>query len=202
MRGDRVPSRCARRRNRAERVMVTRAPDARRAPRHRACARRRCRSRSTSGVRQLSLSRPTISPMTRAAVGRARPRVEVETHIEPLQYALSRRAMRRRRIAAIRAALTEIAANVASVGQVHDAACARPDAKWSISLRRRCGADRADCMTGGRATRAAPEVLDHKRVIVTPAADRPSGPLLSLVQLASHSPQRESTLRDPQSSIG
>ena len=49
------------------------------------------------------------------------PEVEVETHIEPLQMrGLSGRDAPNERVAAVREALTAIAANIAFVGQIHD----------------------------------------------------------------------------------
>ena len=49
------------------------------------------------------------------------PRVEVETHIEPLQTrGLPGRDAPSERVAAVREALNAIAANIAFVGQVHD----------------------------------------------------------------------------------
>jgi cation diffusion facilitator family transporter len=59
-----------------------------------------------------------LEAAVRAELG---PEVEVETHIEPLQTrGLAGRDAPHERVLAIRDALTEIAANVASVGQVHD----------------------------------------------------------------------------------
>ena len=47
--------------------------------------------------------------------------VEVETHIEPLQTrGLPGRDAPNERVTAVRDALTEIAANIAFVGQIHD----------------------------------------------------------------------------------
>ena len=49
------------------------------------------------------------------------PEVEVETHIEPLQmWGLAGRDAANERVAAVREALTAIAANIAFVGQIHD----------------------------------------------------------------------------------
>jgi cation diffusion facilitator family transporter len=59
-----------------------------------------------------------LEAAVRAELG---PEVEVETHIEPLQTrGLAGRDAPPERVVAIRDALTEIAANVARVGQVHD----------------------------------------------------------------------------------
>jgi cation diffusion facilitator family transporter len=59
-----------------------------------------------------------LEAAVRAELG---PDVEVETHIEPLQVGgLPGRDAPRERVAAVRDALTEIAANVAFVGQIHD----------------------------------------------------------------------------------
>ena len=59
-----------------------------------------------------------LEAAVRAELG---PEVEVETHIEPLQTrGLAGRDAPHERVAAVRDALTEIAANVAFVGQIHD----------------------------------------------------------------------------------
>jgi len=59
-----------------------------------------------------------LEAAVRAELG---PDVEVETHIEPLQVGrLPGRDAPNERVAAVRDALTEIAANVAFVGQIHD----------------------------------------------------------------------------------
>ena len=59
-----------------------------------------------------------LEAAVRAELG---PDVEVETHIEPLQVGgLPGRDAPSERVAAVRDALTEIAANVAFVGQIHD----------------------------------------------------------------------------------
>jgi cation diffusion facilitator family transporter len=60
----------------------------------------------------------SLEAAVRAELG---PTVEVETHIEPLQTrGLSGREASSERIAAVRAALTEITANIESIGQIHD----------------------------------------------------------------------------------
>jgi cation diffusion facilitator family transporter len=70
------------------------------------------------------------------------PDIEVETHIEPLQT--SDRAGRdapAERVAAVRQALTEIAANVAFVGQIHDVRVRETAGGEVVNFH--CGADQA-----------------------------------------------------------
>ena len=98
--------------------------------------------------------------------------VEVETHIEPLQMrGLSGRDAPTERVAAVRDALTAIAANIAFVGQMHDVRVretadgeivnfhCRVDPTLTVQRRAREGRRRR--------ARAAAEIPDHQ------AGDRP-----------------------------
>ena len=69
----------------------------------------------------LGKAHQTADALEAAVRGELGPEVEVETHIEPLQMrGLAGRDAPNERVTEVRAALTDIAANIAFVGQVHD----------------------------------------------------------------------------------
>ena len=108
------------------------------------------------------------------------PDVEVETHIEPLQIGgLPGRDAPNERVAAVRDALNEIAANIAFVGQIHDVRVRETADGEIVNFHCRVdplltGARRARASRRSR-TRVAAEVSDHQ------ARDRPrrTGPVAS-----------------------